>query len=174
MAIHFACLTFDPFSFCGTSHHLTVVFGVGCAFVVAQRISICSQGALIPEIGLLWCLKVIRWRLRASKIVPPIMLSKAAIMLSVVSERGLQRTPRSKSDFAPGLVILRAVKMLKSAPCPCLVFGSRLVQNSWICTFSKDDGKMNFAIKTSFFDEIFLALTAARRILPFGIKWFGA
>jgi len=29
----------------------------------------------------------------ASKIVPPIMLSKAAIMLRVVSERGLLRTP---------------------------------------------------------------------------------
>jgi hypothetical protein len=30
-------------------------------------------------------------------------------MLRVVSERGLQQTLRSKSDFAPGLVNLRAV-----------------------------------------------------------------
>jgi len=39
MAIHFACLIFDPFGFHGTSHYLTVVFGVGCTFVVAHRIS---------------------------------------------------------------------------------------------------------------------------------------
>ena len=65
------------------------------------------------------------------------MLSKTVIMLRVVSERGLQQTPRSKSDFAPGLVILRAIMMLKLAPCPCLVFSSRLVQNSCICTISR-------------------------------------
>jgi len=64
----------------------------------------------------------------ASKIMPPSMLSKAAIMQRIVSERGLQRTPRSKSDVAPGLVNVRAVMMLKSAHCPSLVFGSRLVQ----------------------------------------------
>jgi len=102
------------------------------------------------------------------------MLTKAAlaimIMLRVVSQRGLQRTPRSKGNFAPGLVttsiILRDVMVLKSAPCRCLVFGSRLVQNSCICTFFEDGGKMNFTIKTAFFSENFLALTPTTRILP--------
>ena len=84
----------------------------------------------------------------------------------VVFERGLQRMPRSKSDFAPGLVNVRAVMMLKSAPRPCLVFGSRLVQKIYICTFFKDDG--DFTIKTAFVDEIFLALIPKTRILPFG------
>ena len=102
------------------------------------------------------------------------MLSNAAIILRVVSERGLQRTPRSKRDFALGFVILRAVRMLKSAPCPFLVFGSRLVQNSYICTFRKDGGEMNFTINTAFRDDIFWALTATTRILPSGTKWFGA
>jgi len=102
------------------------------------------------------------------KIVPPSMLSKAAIMPRVVSERGLQRTQRSKSDFAPGLVILKAVIMLESAPCHCLVFGSRLVQNIFICTFFKDGGEMNFTIKTAFVDEIFLALILTMHILPSG------
>jgi len=46
--------------------------------------------------------------------------------------------------------ILRTVMMLKSAPCPCLVFGSRLVQNNWICIFFKNCGEMNVAIKTAF------------------------
>jgi len=105
-----------------------------------------------------------------SKIVPPWarMLLTAAIMLRVVSERGLQRTSRSKIDFAPGLLILRAVMMLKWVPCPCLVFGSRLVQNSCICTFKflKNGGEMNFSIKTAFVDEIFLALIPMTCILP--------
>jgi len=82
------------------------------------------------------------------------MLSKDAIMPRVVSERGLQRTPRSKSDFALGFVILRAVIMVKLASCPYLVFGSSLVQNSCICTFFKDGGEMNFTIKTASVDEI--------------------
>jgi len=81
------------------------------------------------------------------------MLSKAAIMLRVVSERGLLRTPRSKSNFAPDLVYLKTAKMSKSASCTCLVFGSRQVQNK-----SFNDGcEMNFTIKTAFSDEIFLA-----------------
>ena len=103
-----------------------------------------------------------------TNIVPPSMLSKAAIVSLVVSERGLQRTPRSNSDFAPGLVNLIAVMMLKSAPCPCFVFGSRLVQNICICTFFKDGGEMNFTIKTAFVDEIFLAWIPTTRILPSG------
>jgi len=102
--------------------------------------------------------------------VPLITLSKAAIMQRVESERGLQRTPRSKSDIAPGLVILRAVMMLKSATYPFFFFGSRLVQNSCICTFLKDGGEMNFTIKTIFFNEIFLALTPTTCILPSGTK----
>jgi len=81
------------------------------------------------------------------------MLSKAAIMLRVVSGRGLQRTPRSKSDVAPGLVILRAVVMLMSAPYPCLVCGPRLVQGSCICTFFMDGGEKNVTIKTAFFNK---------------------
>ena len=98
------------------------------------------------------------------------MLSKSAIMPRVVSERGLQLKPRSKSDFAPVLVIFRGVMMLKSAPCPCLVNGSRLVQNSCMCTFFKDGGEMtrNFTIKTAFVDEIFLAWIPTTRILPSG------
>jgi len=92
-----------------------------------------------------------------SKIVPPSVLSKAAIMLRVVSERGLLRTPRSKSNFAPGLVYLKAAKMSKSASCTCLVFGSRQVQNNCMCTSFNDGCEMNFTIKTAFFDEIFLA-----------------
>ena len=71
------------------------------------------------------------------------MLSKAEIMLRVMSERGFLRTSRSKSEFAPGLVVLRAVRMLQSAPCPSLIFGSRLVQNSCMSTFSNDSGEMN-------------------------------
>jgi len=102
------------------------------------------------------------------KNVLPSMLSKAVIMPRVVSERGLQRTPRSESDFAPGLVNLRAVMMLKSAPWPWLVFGSRLVQNICICTFFKDDGEINFTIKTAFVDEILLALIPTTRMLPSG------
>jgi len=35
-AIHFACLTHDPFSFQGALHRLTVVFGVRCALGVAS------------------------------------------------------------------------------------------------------------------------------------------
>jgi len=87
------------------------------------------------------------------------MLSKVVIILRVVSERGLQRTPRSKNDFAPGLVNLRAIMMLKLAPCPCLVFSSRLAQNSCIYKFFMDGNEINFTIKTAFFDDIFLALT---------------
>jgi len=98
------------------------------------------------------------------------MLSKTAIMPLVVSERGLQRTPRSKSDFALELVNVRAVMMLKSAPCPRLVFGSRLVQNVCICTFFKDGGEMNFTINTAFADGIFMALIPTTRILPSGTK----
>jgi len=104
----------------------------------------------------------------ASKIVMPSMLSKAAIMPRVVSERDLQRTPRSKSDFAPRLVILGAVMMLKSAPCPCLVLVSRLLQKICICTFFKDGCEKNFTIKTAFVDKIFLALIPTTRILPSG------
>jgi len=59
--------------------------------------------------------------------------------------------------------------MLKSAPRIYLVFGSRLVQNTCIW----DGGEMNFAIKTAFFDEIFLALTPTTRIFPSGTNWFG-
>jgi len=99
------------------------------------------------------------------------MLSKAAIMLRVVSERGLQRTPRSKSDLAPGLVVLKAVMMLKLAPCPCLVLGSGLVQNSCVCTFFKDDGEINCTIKTAF-DENLLALTPTTRNFPSSTTWF--
>jgi len=32
------------------------------------------------------------------------------------------------------------------------------VQNSCICTFSKDGGEINFTINTAFFDETFLTL----------------
>jgi len=63
----------------------------------------------------------------------------------------------TRGDFVPGLVILIAVMMLKSVPCHCLVFGSRLVQNICICTFFKDDGEINITIKKAFVDEIFLA-----------------
>ena len=98
------------------------------------------------------------------------MLLKAAIMLRAVSERALQPTPRSKSNFAPELVILRAAMMLKSAPCSGLVFGSRLVQNNCICTLFKDGGERSFTIKTVFVDEIFLALTPTMRILASRIK----
>jgi len=82
-----------------------------------------------------------------SKIVPPSMLLKAAIMSRVESERGLFRTPTSKRDFAlaPGAVVLRAVRILKS--CPCVVFDSKLVQNSWMCTPFNGGGRMNFTIK---------------------------
>jgi len=41
-------------------------------------------------------------------------------MLHVVSERGLLRTPRSRGDFAPGVVILRAVGMLIVGSLPVL------------------------------------------------------
>ena len=78
------------------------------------------------------------------------MLLKAAIMLRVVSERALQPTPRSKSNFAPELVILRVVMILKSVSCSGLVFGSRLVQNNCICTLFKDGGERSFTIKTLF------------------------
>jgi len=104
----------------------------------------------------------------ASKNVLSGMLSKAAIMPRVVSEGGLQRTPRSKSDFAPGLVNLRAVMMLKLASWPGLVFGLRLVQYICICTFFKDVCEMNFTIKTAFVDEIFLAFIPTTRMLPSG------
>ena len=87
-----------------------------------------------------------------------------------VSERGLQQTPRSKSDFEPELVNVKAVMVLKSAPCPRLVFGSRLVQNVCICTFFKDGGEMNFTINTAFADGIFMALIPTTRILPSGTK----
>jgi len=53
--------------------------------------------------------------------------------------------------------------MLKSAPWPWLVFGSRLVQNICICTFFKDGGEMHFTIKTAFVDEIFLALIPTKK-----------
>ena len=99
-----------------------------------------------------------------SEIVPSSMLSKAAMIPRVVSERGLLRTPKSKSDFAPGLVNVTAVMMLKSAPYTCLVFGSRLVQKICICTFFKDGGEMNFTIKTAFVNELFLALIPTMRI----------
>jgi len=80
----------------------------------------------------------------------------------------VQRTPRSKIDFALGLVNVRAVMMLKSAPCPCLVLVSRLVQNICICTFFKDGGEMNFTIMTAFVDQILLALIPTMHILPSG------
>jgi len=41
------------------------------------------------------------------------MLVKAVIMLRVVSEHGFLRTPKSKNDFVQGIVLLRAVRMLK-------------------------------------------------------------
>jgi len=92
----------------------------------------------------------------ASKIVPPSMLSKAAIMLRVVAERGFLCTPRSKINSAPGFVVLRAVRVLQSAPCPCLVFDSKLVPNSCMCISFNDGGETNFTvIKTAFFDKIF-------------------
>jgi len=104
----------------------------------------------------------------APKIVPPIILSKAAIILRVVSERALQRKPMSKSVLAPSLVILRAAMMLKSAPYPCLVLGARLVQKSCICTVFKDGGE----IKTAFFDKIFwpwLQRHASCPLVPSGL-----
>jgi len=49
-----------------------------------------------------------------SKNVPTSMLLKAAIMswLRVVPEHGFLRTPKSKSEFAPGAAVLKAVRML--------------------------------------------------------------
>ena len=100
-------------------------------------------------------------------------------MLRVVSERGFLRFRKSKSDFAPGVVVLRAVRMLMSATCPVLVFGSKpkgpkLVQNSCMCTSFDDGGEINFTIKTAFFFEIFLALTPATHILSSGTTLSGA
>ena len=47
--------------------------------------------------------------------------------------------------LAPGAVVLRAVRIPKS--CPCVVFDSKLVQNSWMCTPFNGGGRMNFTIK---------------------------
>ena len=93
--------------------------------------------------------------------------------------RGFLRSPKSKRDFAPGVVVLRAVRWLMSGTCPVVVFGSnpkgpKLVQNSCMCTSFDDGGEMNFTIKTAFFFEIFLTLTPATRMLSSGTTLSGA
>jgi len=96
-----------------------------------------------------------------SKKLPLSMLLKVAIISHIVSEDSFLRTPMSKSDFALNLVVLRAVRMLTSAPCPFLAFvsESKPVYNNCIFTPFNDGGEINSTIKTAFFLEIFLALT---------------
>ena len=56
--------------------------------------------------------------------MPPNILLKAVIIIFVVSELGLFRMPHLKRDFAPGAVVLRAVRMLSLHLAPAWVYSN--------------------------------------------------
>jgi len=64
-----------------------------------------------------------------------------------------------RKRFCTRFGCFRAVRMFKSALDPCLIFGSRILQNSCTCTSFNYGGEMHFTIQIDCFNDIFQALT---------------
>ena len=112
---------FNLFSFHGASHCLTVVLRVRCASRVANRIRVSGRSKCQWHSSQEVFCSDVSWSsddaCDVSRNMPLSILLKGAVIFLVASERSLFFCMlRSHSDFAPGVVVLRAVRILRPVP----------------------------------------------------------